>query len=49
MGRIGMGEVQGQFRGLGTTTASYVICYLTKFTDFNADAAEENSMQSIGI
>ena len=34
---------------LNTTHASYVICYLTKFTDFNADAAEENSVQSTGI
>ena len=47
--RIGTGEVQAELHGLGTTHASYVICYLTKFTDFNADAAEENSMQSIGI
>ena len=28
---IGTGEVQSEFGGLGTTHASYVICYLTKF------------------
>ena len=44
-----MGEVQGEFDGLGTTHASYVIRNLTKFVDFSAHAAEENSMRSIGM
>ena len=40
-GRIGAGEVQSEFDGLGTTHASYVIQNLTKFTDFSAHAAGE--------
>ena len=42
---FGTGEVQSEFDGLGTTHASYVIQNLTKFTDFSADAAEENSVR----
>ena len=48
-GSIGMGEVQSELHGLGTTHASYVIQNLTKITDFSADAAEENSVRSIGM
>ena len=47
--RIGTGEVQSELHGLGTTHASYVIQNLTKITDFSADAAEENSVRSIGM
>ena len=47
--RIGTGEVQSELHGLETTHASYVIQYLTKFIDFSADAAEENSVRSIGM
>ena len=47
--RIGTDEVQSELHGLGTTHASYVIQYLTKFIDFSADAAEENSVRSIGM
>ena len=43
------GEVQSELHGLGTTHASYVIQNLTKFIDFSADAAEENSVRLIGM
>ena len=46
---FGTGEVQSELHGLGTTHASYVIQYLTKFIDFSADATEENSVRSIGM
>ena len=45
--RIGTGEVQGEFDGLGTTHASYVIVNLAKFIDFSAGAAGENSVRSL--
>ena len=48
-GRIGTGEVQSELHGLVSTHASYVIGDLTKFIDFSADAAEENSVRSIGM
>ena len=44
---FGTGEVQGEFDGLGTTHASYVIVSLAKFIDFSAGAAGENSVRSL--
>ena len=47
--RIGAGEVQSEFDGLGTTHASYVIGNLTKFTDFSAHAAGETFVRPMWV